>query len=122
MTGSPSTCLVNTLPALPHDTWWEAFGKGAFSYTQAYNLTGWPGAVVRGGTSPGGRVHRRAGRGAPLTRGRGARRWAAPGRGAGRLAAATTLKGILGVATQAVYSVLMLQHARLCYTHVQPYP
>jgi amidase len=45
---------VNALPALPHDTWREAFGKGAFSYTQAYNLTGWPGAVVRGGTSPEG--------------------------------------------------------------------
>ena len=29
-------------------------GRGAFSYTQAYTLTGWPGAVVRGGTAPEG--------------------------------------------------------------------
>jgi amidase len=45
---------VNALPALPHDTWMEEFRRGAFSYTAAYNLTGWPGAVVRGGTSPEG--------------------------------------------------------------------
>jgi amidase len=47
-------CPVNAFPALPHGTWQEAFRNGAFSYTQAYNLTGWPGAVVRGGTSPEG--------------------------------------------------------------------
>jgi amidase len=47
-------CPVNALPALPHGTWREAFRQGAFSYTQAYNVTGWPGAVVRGGTSPEG--------------------------------------------------------------------
>jgi amidase len=47
-------CPVNALPALPHDTWRDAFRQGAFSYTQAYNITGWPGAVVRGGTSPEG--------------------------------------------------------------------
>jgi amidase len=47
-------CPVNALPALPHDTWRDAFRQGAFSYTQAYNVTGWPGAVVRGGTSPEG--------------------------------------------------------------------
>ncbi len=47
-------CPVNALPALPHGTWREAFRQGAASYTQAYNLTGWPGAVVRGGTSPEG--------------------------------------------------------------------
>ena len=54
-----------------------------------------------GGAGPGeergaweGRVpQRRADRGAPLARGRDARRWTVPGRGAGRLAAATTLKG-----------------------------
>ena len=28
--------------------------RKGFSYTGAYNLTGWPGAVVRGGTSPEG--------------------------------------------------------------------
>jgi amidase len=47
-------CPVNAWPALPHDTWRDAFRQGAYSYTQAYNLTGWPGAVVRGGTSPEG--------------------------------------------------------------------
>src|SRR5262245_23650126 len=30
--------------------------------------------------------------------------------------------GEIGMATQEVYSVLVLQHARLCYTHVRPYP
>jgi hypothetical protein len=59
---------------------------------------------------------------AVIAEGRGTRRWTVPGRGAERLAAATTLQGILGVATQAVHGVLMLQHARLCYTHVQPCP
>lgn len=47
-------CPVNALPALPHDTGMEEFRRGAFSYTAAYNLTGWPGAVVRGGTSSEG--------------------------------------------------------------------
>jgi amidase len=46
-------CPVNALPAMKHGS------EGAqdlkpFSYTMAYNLTGWPGAVVRGGTSPEG--------------------------------------------------------------------
>jgi amidase len=47
-------CPVNASPAPPHGTWREAFRQGAYSYTQAYNLTGWPAAVVRGGTSPEG--------------------------------------------------------------------
>jgi amidase len=47
-------CPVNALPALPHGTSRDAFRQGALSYTQAYNVTGWPGAVVRGGTSPEG--------------------------------------------------------------------
>jgi amidase len=47
-------CPVNALPALPHGTWRDAFRQGTFSYTQAYNVTGWPGAAVRGGTSPEG--------------------------------------------------------------------
>jgi amidase len=47
-------CPVNALPALPHGTWRDAFRQGAASYTQAYNVTGWPGAVVRGGTSEEG--------------------------------------------------------------------
>jgi amidase len=33
-------CPVNALPALPHGIWREAFRQGAFSYTQAYNVTG----------------------------------------------------------------------------------
>jgi len=37
---------------MPHGTVSE--GLQAFSYTMTYNLTGWPGAVVRGGTSPEG--------------------------------------------------------------------
>jgi amidase len=41
-------CPVNASPAPPHGTWREAFRQGAYSYTQAYNLTGWPAAVVRG--------------------------------------------------------------------------
>jgi amidase len=47
-------CPVTAVPALPHGTGQNAFRQGAFSYTQAYNLTGWPGAAVRGGTSPEG--------------------------------------------------------------------
>ena len=47
-------CPVNAVPALPHGTWRDAFRQGAFSYTQAFNVTGWPGVVVRGGTSPEG--------------------------------------------------------------------
>jgi amidase len=44
---------VNAAPALPHD---ESMGPGMtrYSYTMTYNLIGWPGAVVRGGTSPEG--------------------------------------------------------------------
>ena len=45
-------CPVNAFPALPHGSIGEDLR--AFSYTSAYNLTGWPAAVVRGGTSPEG--------------------------------------------------------------------
>jgi amidase len=49
-------CPVNPFPAQPHgktvDTV-ENFRKG-LSHTYAYNLVGWPGAVVRVGTSPEG--------------------------------------------------------------------
>lgn len=45
-------CPVNAFPALPHGTIGEDLQ--AFSYTMTYNLTGWPAAVVRGGTSPDG--------------------------------------------------------------------
>ncbi|HJY80876.1 MAG TPA: amidase family protein, partial [Candidatus Binatia bacterium] len=45
-------CPVNAYPALPHGTTWD--NLSAFTYTMTYNLTGWPGVVVRGGTSPEG--------------------------------------------------------------------
>ena len=44
-------CPVNALPALEHGTSFQPDVLPAFSYTIAYNLTGWPGAVVRCGTS-----------------------------------------------------------------------
>lgn len=47
------TCPVNATPALPHGV--AAAGTLApFSYTMTYNVTGWPGVVVRAGTSPEG--------------------------------------------------------------------
>jgi len=47
-------CPVCAFPAPPHGTTFtEEMWKG-FSYTGAYNMTGWPGAVVRAGTSPEG--------------------------------------------------------------------
>jgi len=45
---------VNAYPALPHGESSDLDMISAFSYTMSYNLTGWPGAVVRGGTSPEG--------------------------------------------------------------------
>lgn len=42
-------CPVNAYPAIPHGTFTELY-RG-FSYTMTYNLTGWPVAVVRVGTS-----------------------------------------------------------------------
>ena len=47
-------CPVCAFPAPPHATTMEPEVRLGFSYTGAYNLTGWPGAVVRGGTSPEG--------------------------------------------------------------------
>ena len=41
-------------PALPHGTLSDADKFPGFSYTMTYNLTGWPSAVVRAGTAPGG--------------------------------------------------------------------
>ena len=41
---------VNAQPAIPHGT----TDLPDYSYTLTYNATGWPGAVVRGGTSPEG--------------------------------------------------------------------
>jgi len=47
-------CPVNAAPAVPHGTTTDPSSLAAFSYTITYNLTGWPGAVVRAGTSPEG--------------------------------------------------------------------
>ncbi len=47
-------CPVNISPALPHGTTFDEDKLPGFSYTAAYNLTGWPAVVVRGGTSPEG--------------------------------------------------------------------
>lgn len=44
-------CPVNADIAVPHNTTEDLSG---YTYTSAYNLTGWPGAVVRTGTSSGG--------------------------------------------------------------------
>ncbi len=46
-------CPVNAVPAMPHGRE-DGQDLRPFSYTMTYNLTGWPGAVVRGGTSPEG--------------------------------------------------------------------
>jgi amidase len=47
-------CPTCAYPAPPHGVLMtDAMRKGT-SYTGAYNLTGWPGAVVRGGTAPQG--------------------------------------------------------------------
>lgn len=45
-------CPVNAFPAMPHGAV-SARGDG-YTYTRIYNLTGWPTATVRGGTSPEG--------------------------------------------------------------------
>ena len=45
-------CPVYPGPAVPHGTFFDCFDD--FSYTIVFNLTGWPSAVVRGGTSNDG--------------------------------------------------------------------
>ncbi len=45
-------CPVNVNPALPHGS--LGSDLRAFSYTSAYNLTGWPAAVIPGGLSSKG--------------------------------------------------------------------
>jgi amidase len=47
-------CPVNATPAVLHGATLREDSLPAFSYTMTYNLTGWPAAVVRGGTSPEG--------------------------------------------------------------------
>jgi amidase len=45
-------CPANAYPAMPHE---NAYDKAdGWTYSRIYNLTGWPVAVVRGGTSPEG--------------------------------------------------------------------
>jgi amidase len=45
---------VAPYPAVAHGTSFEAENRKGFGYTQMYNLTGWPTATVRVGTSPEG--------------------------------------------------------------------
>ena len=45
-------CPVYTGPAVPHGAFFDRLDD--FSYTIVFNLTGWPSAVVRGGTSSDG--------------------------------------------------------------------
>ena len=47
-------CPVNALTAIPHGTSRQADVAPAFTYTWIYNIVGWPGAVVRAGTSSEG--------------------------------------------------------------------
>ena len=51
-------CPVSSQPAVPHGFTFDGQEFPAyapiFSYTMTFNLTGWPGAVVRAGTSPEG--------------------------------------------------------------------
>ena len=46
---------VNTQAAPLHETVLDA---ADYSYTSAYNLAGWPGVVIRGGSSAEGLAHR----------------------------------------------------------------
>ena len=48
-------CPVSAFDELPHGAEDGEAAYTGFSYTFAYNLTGWPAAVVRAGTSPKGR-------------------------------------------------------------------
>jgi amidase len=45
---------VAPYPALPHGTSFDEANRKGFGYSQMYNLTGWPSATVRIGTSPEG--------------------------------------------------------------------
>ena len=48
-------CPTCAFPAVEHGgTVYDESRRGGFSYTSAYNMTGWPGVVVRGGSSPEG--------------------------------------------------------------------
>ena len=45
-------CPVCSFPGMTHGSTYDRLS--AFSYTMTYNLTGWPAAVVRAGSSPDG--------------------------------------------------------------------
>ncbi len=45
---------VAAFPAVPHGTSTDDSIFPGFSYTMTYNMTGWPAAVIRFGTSPEG--------------------------------------------------------------------
>lgn len=45
-------CPTSAVPAMPHGTTFANYDQ--FSYTMAFNLTGYPAVSVRGGTAPGG--------------------------------------------------------------------
>jgi amidase len=47
-------CPVNATPAKPHGPEMDDWRLPGFTYTETFNLTGWPSAVVRAGTSPEG--------------------------------------------------------------------
>ena len=47
-------CPASAYSAPPHGVASRIGSFSAFSYTSTYNLAGWPGVVVRGGTSPEG--------------------------------------------------------------------
>ena len=47
-------CPVAAFPALPHEASLLDENVPGMSYTGTFNITGWPAAVVRGGTSPDG--------------------------------------------------------------------
>ena len=47
-------CPTTAFPATLHEGSFDESNSKGFTYTGAYNVTGWPGAVVRGGTSPEG--------------------------------------------------------------------
>jgi amidase len=47
-------CPAHTDAALPGETLMAEARRASFTYTQTYNLTGWPAGVVRGGSSADG--------------------------------------------------------------------
>ena len=52
--GFALSSAVAPFPALLHGTSFDEENRKGFGYSQMYNLTGWPTATVRVGTSPEG--------------------------------------------------------------------